>query len=112
MADAKKCADITRREFLGKSAAGLAAAGFSPVLLEMLLGSTGCAPGGKSGLIVGDDILKKAVGLLMARGADFADVYVERAVFGNVASDDRKISTTTTIEKGVGLRSVKDGRTY
>ena len=48
----------------------------------------------------------------MAKGADFGDVYVERAAFDSVMSDDRKINTTTTIEKGVGFRAVKDGRTF
>ncbi len=48
----------------------------------------------------------------MGKGADFGDVYVERAAFDSVMSDDRKINTTTTIEKGVGLRAVKGGRTF
>ena len=36
---------LTRRAFMGKSAAGLTAAAFSPALLEALLASTGCRSG-------------------------------------------------------------------
>jgi TldD protein len=106
---------ITRRSFIGKSAAGLTTAAFSPALLELLLSSTGCRSGPAGAapdIILPDDILTRAVSLLMARGADFADVYVERAAFDSVFSDDRKINTTTVIEKGVGLRAVKEGRTF
>lgn len=108
---------ITRRAFMGKSAAGLTSVAFSSALLEALLASTGCksGPGGvavASDVIIPDDILAKAVSHLMARGADFGDVYVERAAFDSVMSDDRKINTMTTVEKGVGFRAVKGGRTF
>ena len=103
---------MTRREFLGKGAIGAAALGLSPVLLNTLLVSTGCKSGGIGDLIISEDILKKAVELLMARGADFGDVFIERAAFDTVFSDDRKINTSTLIEKGVGIRSVKAGKTF
>ena len=106
---------MSRRSFLGKSAAGLTSVACSSALLEMLLGSTGCKAGPGSaaaGVILDDGVLARAVSLLMAKGADFGDVYVERAAFDSVRSDDRKINTTTTIEKGVGFRAVKEGRTF
>ncbi len=108
---------MSRRSFIGKGAVGLSTAALSPALLEMLLSSTGCqaGPGGVSGasdVIIPDDVLTKAISFLMAKGADFGDVYVERAAVDSVMSDDRKINTTTTIEKGVGLRAVKGGRTF
>lgn len=65
-----------------------------------------------TGLLVPEDILQKALGLLLAKQADFGDVYVERASFNTVKSDDHKINTITTIEKGVGLRAVKNGKTF
>jgi len=111
-----KKSQLTRRAFIGKSAAGLTTAAFTPALLEMLLGATGCksGPGGAAlaGAILPEDVLAKAVSHLMAKGADFGDVYVERAAFDSVRSDDRKINTTTTVEKGVGFRAVKEGRTF
>ena len=109
---------MSRRSFIGKSAAGLSSVAFSSALMEMLLSSTGCKSGpggaaaGASDLILPEDVLAKAVSHLMGRGADFGDVYVERAAVDSVMSDDRKINTTTTIEKGVGLRAVKGGRTF
>jgi TldD protein len=108
---------ITRRAFMGKSAAGLTSVALSSALLETLLSSTGCKSGpgaaaAAAGIIIPDDILAKAVSHLMAKGADFGDVYVERAAFDSVMSDDRKINTTTSIEKGVGFRAVKGGRTF
>ena len=110
-----KKSTMSRRSFMGKSAAGLSSVAFSSALMEMLLSSTGCksGPGGAaSDLILPEDVLAKAVSHLMGKGADFGDVYVERAAFDAVMSDDRKINTTTTIGKGVGLRAVKEGRTF
>jgi TldD protein len=108
--------NMSRRSFIGRGAAGASALAFSPALLELLLGATGCKSGppdsGASSFILAEDILRKAVSQLMARGADFGDVFVERAAIDSVMSDDRKINTTTTIEKGVGLRAVKGGRTF
>jgi len=111
---------MSRRSFMGRGAAGLSAAVFSPALLELLLSSTGCksGPGGASGefgmsdIILPDDVLAKAVSHAMAKGADFGDVFAERAVVDAVTGDDRKINTTTMIEKGVGIRAVKAGRTF
>jgi len=110
---------MSRRAFIGRGAAGLTSVAFSSALLETLLSSTGCRPGGPGGaaagasdVIIADDILAKAISHLMSRGADFGDIYVERAAFDAVLGDDRKINTTTTIEKGVGFRAVKEGRTF
>ena len=108
---------MSRRSFIGRSAAGLSSVALSSSLLEMLLSSTGCksGPGGATGapdLILPDDVLAKAVSHLMAKGADFGDVFAERAAIDSVMSDDRKINTMTTIEKGVGIRAVKGGRTF
>jgi len=103
---------MTRREFLGKSAVSATALGLSPALLNTLLVSTGCKTREAGGLIIPEDVLKQAVEFLMAKGADFGDVFVERAAFDTVFSDDRKINTATLIEKGVGIRSVKEGKTF
>ena len=106
---------MSRRSFIGRSAAGLTSVAFSSALMEMLLSSTGCKSGpgaAASDIIIADDVLAKAVSHLMGKGADFGDVFVERAAVDSVLSDDRKINTTTTIEKGVGFRAVKEGRTF
>ncbi len=109
----QKRREISRREFLGRSAAGVTALGFSSALMNTLLLQTGCKPGTTTGdLIVPEDVLKKAVELLMSKGADFGEVFLERSAFDTLISDDRKINTTTRIEKGVGIRGVKEGKTF
>ncbi len=65
-----------------------------------------------SKFLIPEDVLQEAIILLMAKHADFGDVYVEQASFNSVKSDDRKINTVTTLEKGVGLRAVKNGKTF
>ena len=115
MAGNQKSRSMSRRKFLGTSAAGISSVAFSSALIEMLLSGTGCKSGlkqGLEGLIISEDILRKAVDFLMDKGADFGDVFVERAATDAVMSDDRKINTFTTIEKGVGFRAVKDGKTF
>ena len=104
--------EISRREFLGKGIAGTTALGLSTTILNSLWINGGCSGQRIAKLIEPEDVLKKAVELLMAKGADFGDVFVERATFDAISSDDRKINTTTTIEKGVGVRAVKDGKTF
>jgi TldD protein len=106
---------VSRREFFDAGVAGLGSLALSPVLLEMLLSTTGCSARGVKALaefMIPEEILKKAVSLLMEKRASFADVFVERVVVDMVSSDDRKINTETLIEKGVGLRAVKDGKTF
>jgi len=106
---------LSRRRFLAGGAAGLGTLVMSPLLIEVLLSSTGCGGGGggaQADVLLPEEILKKAVDLLMAKGASHADVFAERAAADIVQGDDRKINTSTIVEKGVGLRAVKDGRTF
>ncbi len=115
MAEQQAQNEMSRRGFIGRSAAAMTGLSLSPLLMEMLLTATGCRSAGQkavSDLILPEDVLNQAVRRLMGKGADFADVYVERAAFGTIQDDDKKINTTTLIEKGVGLRAVKGGRTY
>lgn len=45
-------------------------------------------------------------------GADFADVYLERSFHNAVSADDRKIKTGLSVDKGVGIRIVREGIVY
>ncbi len=113
MKNEKRHGEISRREFLGRSAAGLTALGFSSTLLNTLCLQTGCrSKAGLGELLLPEDVLKKAAELLMAKGADFGDVFVERGAFEVLSSDDRKINTQTVLGKGVGIRGVKDGKVF
>ncbi|MDZ7262133.1 MAG: TldD/PmbA family protein, partial [candidate division KSB1 bacterium] len=91
---------------IGGTALGMAPAMFKTLWSDLARE----APGDE--LLVPEEILKKAVALLMSKGADFGDIYVERAIIEGIQSDDRKINTSTLIDKGVGVRAVKDGKTF
>jgi TldD protein len=113
MKSGKKQEGITRREFLGRGAAGVAALGFSSSLLNAMLVHTGVRAGSETeDFILPEDVFIKAIGFLMAKGATFGDVFVERSAFDILSSDDRKISTSTTCQKGVGIRGVKGGKSF
>lgn len=115
MAKERKSREISRREFLGKSAVGVTSLGLSPLLLKTLWAHPGWSALGvktEKDLLVDEEVLAKAVELLMTKGADFGDVFVERATIDGINSDDRKINTSTLVEKGVGVRAVKDGKTF
>jgi TldD protein len=100
--------EMTRREFLNKITTGTAAVGF-------IRAHPGWAAAGVENpgqLSVPSEVLQKAVKILMSKGADFADVFVERATADTYRSDDKKIDTQSRVDKGVGLRAVKKGRTF
>ncbi len=112
MDDAKKSENISRREFLTKSARGTAALGISPMLLDSVWAEKSFAKSPRSELLLPEDVMQKAIELVIRKGADFGDIFVERATFDEIRSDDRKINTITRIEKGVGVRAVKEGKTF
>ena len=57
-------------------------------------------------------VLRKALAVAVEKGADFADVYVEKAVYNWITADDKKLKTALSFELGVGIRVVADRRTY
>jgi TldD protein len=62
--------------------------------------------------VIDHDILRKALKVASAGGADYADIFVENAVHNRILADDRKLKTNVSAERGVGIRVVKDGHTY
>lgn len=62
--------------------------------------------------MVDHDVLKKALEVAIGKGADYADVFVERAAYNRIVAEDRKLRTSLSVERGVGIRVVTDGRTY
>jgi TldD protein len=62
--------------------------------------------------LIDHEILKKALSVATEKNADFADVFVENADYNWVTADDKRLRTALTMERGVGIRVVRDGRTY
>ncbi|MCP4569780.1 MAG: TldD/PmbA family protein [FCB group bacterium] len=62
--------------------------------------------------MIDHDLLKKALAVAIGKGADFADIFVEKSLYNWVSADDRKIETDLAAERGVGLRVVTGGRSY
>jgi len=112
MDDVVKSENISRREFLAKSAKGTAVIGFSPMLLNSMWAKKSFAESPHNQLLLPEDVMQKAIELVIRKGADFGDIFVERTTFDEIRSDDRKINTITRIEKGIGVRAVKDGKTF
>ena len=104
--------DLSRREFIGRGAAGAAVLALPPFLTDDFLLWEGWKHHFTDDLLIPEEVLQRAMGLLMARGADFGDIFVEKAAHDSMGSDDRKLLTSTLIEQGVGIRAVKDGRTF
>jgi len=66
----------------------------------------------KGAILIDHEILKKALAVAVEKGADFADVYVEKAAYNWITADDKKLKTALSFERGIGIRVVTDGRTY
>jgi len=62
--------------------------------------------------LVDHGLLKKALAVAVEKGADFADIFVEKATYNWVSADDKKLKTALSLENGVGIRVVSGERTY
>ncbi len=55
--------------------------------------------------------MEKILGAAMSRGADFAEVYVERATSTAVSLEEQKIkSAQTGLTQGIGVRVISGGK--
>jgi len=58
------------------------------------------------------DVLSRVLEKALAKGADFAEIYVEDKQVSNVVCEDDKIEKINSgKEKGAGIRVIKDGKT-
>lgn len=62
--------------------------------------------------MIDPELAKRVLATAVGAGADYADLYAERAAYNLVLSDDRKLRTDLLTDQGVGLRVVMDGRAY
>jgi TldD protein len=58
--------------------------------------------------LIDDKVLNQCLEILLAAGADYADIFAEKGRFFNSVSDDHKISTSGHDQIGAGIRAVKD----
>lgn len=61
--------------------------------------------------MIDHDLMKRALNIAMEKSADFADLFVERAIYNSITADDRKIDTDLSEENGIGIRVVINGKT-
>lgn len=94
---------LDRREFLQSMAAAGALAGVAP-------GAVHAAVQGNitfGGLPIDGDLISRVLGKAMARGGEFAEVFVEDKLGTNVTLDEHKIrSATVGNSRGVGVRVI------
>jgi TldD protein len=61
--------------------------------------------------VIERDLARKVLAVAVAKGADYADLFAERAVHNLVLSDDRRLRTDLYTEHGVGIRVVVGDKT-
>jgi TldD protein len=62
--------------------------------------------------LIDHELLRKALDVATTKGADYADVFVERGAYQTVIADDKKLRTGFSVERGIGIRAVQGGRTF
>lgn len=61
--------------------------------------------------MIDHDLMKRALDIAVEKSADYADIFVEQAVYNHISADDRKIDTDLSEENGIGIRVVINGKT-
>ena len=61
--------------------------------------------------MIESELAKRVLAVAVAKGADYADLFAERAAYNLVLSDDRKLRTDLYTEHGVGIRVVIGDKT-
>jgi TldD protein len=111
---------ITRRGFVGVSAAGLAAAGMSNILFGCAASKRNAAhptaPVGAIGYFsqfgIDETLIRETLAAAMSRGGDYADVFFQHKVTGSMAVEDGEVNKASTmVELGAGVRVVKGDQT-
>ncbi|NQT26875.1 twin-arginine translocation signal domain-containing protein [candidate division KSB1 bacterium] len=105
---------ISRRDFLGTSAALGTAAALSRIIPGALVESAFAgAPGFfESEFGINDALCKKILEIALSKGGDFADLYFEHTISNWVSLEDGKVDRANgSINLGVGIRTVKGDQT-
>ncbi|MFC1545697.1 TldD/PmbA family protein [Gemmatimonadota bacterium] len=101
--------DIPRRDFMAKSLRGGLALAAAPTILGAL---SSCGKAGGARVEVDPDLLNRTIGAALARGGDFADVYIEHRVSRNILMEESKFkSAVVGVSQGAGVRVISGDRT-
>jgi len=103
--------DIPRRKFLELSMKGGLLVAASPALLSQL---TSCNSGGisASDLDLDKETLNKVISEALARGGDFAEVYLENRTSRNIVMEESKFkSGLYGVSQGAGVRVISGNKT-
>ncbi|HPQ67627.1 MAG TPA: TldD/PmbA family protein [bacterium] len=104
MADNQAVWRINRREFLQ----GLTAAGIVAGVAPGAIATAHAGADGFGGLPIDETLIAKLLQAAMAKGGEFAEVYVQDSIGTNVSLDEKKIrSATVGVSRGVGIRVIK-----
>jgi TldD protein len=104
---------MNRREFVGATAIGLAAAAATDLLaLRAHAGAATSGIGYFSRFGVDDKLVRDTLAAALARGGDRADLFFQHRVENSLGLEDGEVNrASTTLELGVGVRVVKGDQT-
>jgi TldD protein len=105
-------ADIPRRKFLELGLKGSVAVATTPALLSQFLACK-TSKGPAAGVAAVDpDLLQKTLAKALAKGGDFADVYVEHRISRSILLEEGKYrSAVFGISQGAGIRVLSGDKT-
>ncbi len=63
-------------------------------------------------IMLDHNVINELIQIMLDGGADLCDVYCEDSIYNSVITDDRKITTSRSVQSGVGLRAVRNFNTY
>ncbi len=100
--------DIPRRKFIGLGLKGGLLVAATPALMTQLVSCRGAAPG----LDIDKETLSKVLARALARGGDFADVYIENRISRQIIMEESKFrSGLYGISQGAGVRVIAGNQT-
>lgn len=103
--------DIPRRKFLQLSLKGGIALAATPSLMMKLLSSKGSETS-KAKMKLDPQILQKTISHALAKGGEFAEVYVEDRISRNIVMEESKFkSAVYSISQGAGVRVISGDKT-
>src|SRR5512140_26588 len=108
---------MSRRKLIGLGAATIATAALPDALLN-LSSAAAAATGPTEGIGyfarfgVTEKMLRDGLAAALSRGADYADLFFQHRVSGNLGLEDGAVNRAyTSVELGVGVRAMKGDQT-